>query len=144
MVKSLPFSSFRIKCIYKRCKNLINLINEDKMKKKELMIITLLLVISLVGIALFYTVNASNQPLTVRVSRDGEVIATLPLSQDHSETFSNASGYNTLVISNGTADITEADCPGQICVDTHNISSPGETIVCLPHKLIVEIITGDK
>lgn len=114
------------------------------MKKKELIIIAILLFISLGGIALFYCVNASDQPLTVRVSRDGEVIATLPLSLDYSETFSSASGSNTLVISNGTADITEADCPGQVCVDTHSISNPGETIVCLPNKLIVEIITGDK
>lgn len=112
------------------------------MKKKELIIIAILLLISLGGIALFYCLNATDQPLTVRVSRDGEVIAALPLSQDHSETFSNAAGTNTLVISNGTADITEADCPGQVCVATHSISSPGETIVCLPHKLIVEIITS--
>lgn len=114
------------------------------MKKKELMIITILLLISLGGIALFYSVNATNQPLSVRVSRDGAVLATFPLSVDHTETFSNTSGTNTLVISNGQAAITEADCPGQICVNTHSISSPGETIVCLPHKLIIEIITGDK
>ena len=114
------------------------------MKKKEIIIITILLVISLGGIALFYYLNATDQPLSVRVSRDGAIIATLPLSQDYSETYRNAAGYNTLVISNGTATMTAADCPDQICVKTHGIKTPGETIVCLPHKLIVEIVTGDK
>jgi len=114
------------------------------MKKKELLIITILLAISLGGIALFYGLNATDQPLSVRVSRAGEVLATLPLSQDYSETFKDASGTNTLVISNGQARMTVADCPDQICVKARGISSPGETIVCLPHKLIVEIVTGDK
>ncbi|MGV8907299.1 MAG: NusG domain II-containing protein [Acetobacterium sp.] len=114
------------------------------MKKKELLIIAILLVISLGGIALFYGLNATDQPLSVRVSRAGEVLATYPLSQDHTETFTDASGYNTLVISDGQARMTVADCPDQICVKARGISAPGETIVCLPHKLIAEIVTGDK
>lgn len=114
------------------------------MKKRELITITILLAISLVGIALFYSLNATDQPLSVRVSRQGQVLSILPLSQNYSETFSDATGYNTLVIFNGKVQITAADCPEQVCVNTHSISTPGETIVCLPHKLIVEIITGDK
>lgn len=114
------------------------------MKKKELITIIILLVISLGGIALFYSLNATDQPLFVRVSRQGEVVAILPLSADYSETFKDASGYNTLVIAGGQAKISESDCSEQICVNTHSISTPGETIVCLPHKLIIEIITGEK
>lgn len=113
------------------------------MKKKELLIIAILLVISLGGIALFYGLNATDQPLSARVSRAGEVLATYPLSQDHTETFKDVSGYNILVISDGRARITEADCPDQICVKAQGISSPGEVIACLPHKLIVEIVTGE-
>lgn len=113
------------------------------MKKKEFLVVIILLVICVGGIALFYFINATDQALSVRVTRQGEVIATLPLSVDHTETFTDASGSNTLVISNGTAKISEADCPDHICVKTYPVSSPGETIVCLPHKLVVEVITGD-
>jgi len=112
------------------------------MKKKEIITIIVLLAISLTGIGLFYALNATDQPLSVRVSRQGEVVTVLPLSVDHTETFRDASGYNTLVISDGQAKISESDCSEQICVNTHSVSTPGETIVCLPHKLIVEIITG--
>lgn len=112
------------------------------MKKKELIVIIILLGISLGGIALFYLINATNQALSVRVSRQGEVLTILPLSEDHTETFEDASGQNTLVISNGKAKITAADCPDHICVKTYPISNPGETIVCLPHKLVVEVISG--
>jgi hypothetical protein len=113
------------------------------MKKKEFLVVLILLAICIGGIALFYFINATDQSLSVRITRQGDVITILPLSQDHTETFTDASGSNTLVISNGTAKITEADCPDHICVKTYPISSPGETIVCLPHKLVVEVITGD-
>ncbi|KNZ41058.1 NusG domain II-containing protein [Acetobacterium bakii] len=113
------------------------------MKKKEIITIIILLAIALAGIGLFYGLNATEEPLSVRVSHQGEVVAVLPLSVDCTETFSDASGYNTLEISNGQAKILESDCSEQICVHTHSISNPGETIVCLPHKLIVEIITGE-
>ena len=35
--------------------------------------------------------------------------------------------------------MTEADCPDKICVNTGKISKIGETIVCLPHRVVVEI-----
>ena len=36
--------------------------------------------------------------------------------------------------------MTDADCPDKLCVKTGRISKTGETIVCLPHRVVVEII----
>ncbi|WP_296558216.1 NusG domain II-containing protein [uncultured Acetobacterium sp.] len=112
------------------------------MKKNEIIIILVLLASCLIGIAVFYLVRATDAPLSVRVTRQGTVEAIFPLSEDHTETFVDALGSNTLEISDGTAKIVEADCPDHICVRTYPISSPGETIVCLPHKLVVEVISS--
>lgn len=112
------------------------------MKKNEIIIILGLLATCLIGIAVFYLVRATDAPLSVRVTRQGELVTVFPLSEDHTETFADALGFNTLEISDGTAKIVEADCPDQICVRTYPISSPGETIVCLPHKLVVEVISS--
>lgn len=46
---------------------------------------------------------------------------------------------NTVVIKNGYATVSKADCKNQICVKHKKISKKGETIVCLPNKVIVEI-----
>ncbi len=54
------------------------------------------------------------------------------------------SGYNLLVIKDGAAKVQDADCPDKICVSHREISSVGETIVCLPHKLVVRIEAEDK
>ena len=36
----------------------------------------------------------------------------------------------------------DADCPDKVCVKTGKIKNPGQTIVCLPHRTVIEI-TGD-
>ena len=46
---------------------------------------------------------------------------------------------NILVIKDGAADMISADCPDQICVKHNPISKAGETIICLPNKVVVTI-----
>ena len=51
-------------------------------------------------------------------------------------------GTNTLTVSGGTAQIVQADCPDQVCVRQGAVRYAGESIVCLPHRLIVTIEGG--
>ncbi|MFS1126291.1 NusG domain II-containing protein, partial [Enterococcus faecalis] len=39
--------------------------------------------------------------------------------------------------------IKEADCDDQICVRRGWATKNGETIVCLPHKLVIEVRSTD-
>ena len=59
----------------------------------------------------------------------------LPLSEDKKVELAG----NTIEIKNGKADITAATCKNQICVKHKKIEKKGESIVCLPNKVIVEI-----
>ena len=45
-------------------------------------------------------------------------------------------------IKDGQADITKASCPDKICVDQRPVSRQGESLVCLPNKVVVEIENG--
>lgn len=56
---------------------------------------------------------------------------------------SSGTWYNVLQIKEGEVSITEADCPDLICVHHKPVSRQGETIVCLPHKLLVEVVGED-
>lgn len=76
---------------------------------------------------------------TAVVSLNGKVILEQPLNEDCSIPIQTADGYNLFQVENGIASIAEADCRDQICVEHAGISRKGETIVCLPHKLVVEI-----
>lgn len=48
-------------------------------------------------------------------------------------------GENTLVIAGGKAYVGAANCPDLVCAGHRAISRVGETIVCLPHKLVIKI-----
>lgn len=50
---------------------------------------------------------------------------------------------NVMVIRGGEVSVSEANCPDSICVKTRAASRAGETIVCLPHRLVIEV-AGEK
>ena len=54
------------------------------------------------------------------------------------------SNYNIVEISGGSVSVTKASCKNQVCVRHGKISHTGESIVCLPNRLVVTIEGGDK
>ena len=62
-----------------------------------------------------------------------DVDKEIPIQKDGKTT-------NLLVIRDGKADVTEADCPDKLCVHQKAISKTNETIVCLPNKVVVQVI----
>ncbi len=54
----------------------------------------------------------------------------------------DGTGYNLIRIADGSVSVVSADCHEQICVHHKPITGEGETIVCLPHRLVVEITGG--
>ena len=63
----------------------------------------------------------------------------LDLSKDSTTVVSTELGTNLVVVENGTVRVSEADCPNHDCVDQGAISKAGQQIVCLPHKLTIDI-----
>lgn len=112
------------------------------MKKTDL-ILALAAILAAVGIWLFYSAGAE-KGLTAVVTVDGEVRAELFLEENETATIETEWGYNIVHTENGQAFVTEADCRDQICVEHKKIEKTGETIVCLPHKMVVEIIGGEE
>ena len=72
------------------------------------------------------------------VTVDGVETGRYALDEDRTVTI-GAADYNVLEISGGRAAIVEANCADHTCVRTGWISREGETIVCLPHHLLVRI-----
>ena len=108
------------------------------MKKTDI-ILAVVAIIAAASIWLFYSAGA-NHGLTAVVTVDGEVRAEMPLDENGEVAIDTVWGYNIVHTENGQAFVTEADCRDQICVDHKKIEKVGETIVCLPHKMVVEIV----
>lgn len=74
---------------------------------------------------------------------NGEKVSSFDLNKETTKTIETPNGTNTIKTGDGRLSITSADCRDKICVNHKPISNVGETIVCLPHKLVVEIAEED-
>ena len=78
----------------------------------------------------------------VLVKVDGEEKGTYRLSEE--QTIEINGGTNILQIKEGKADMTEADCPDKLCVHQKAVSKNGESIICLPNKVVIEIKSSEQ
>ncbi len=86
--------------------------------------------------------NAVDARNAVIQDADGNTFA-MPLSKDDVLTVASSAGTNVVEVQSGKVRVSEADCPNQDCVDQGWISNAGQQIVCLPHKLVVNITDED-
>lgn len=114
-----------------------------KMKKTTWIVIAITALAVLGAVLALLTRQPAGQPGAVLVTVDGEEYGRYPLDTDADFTVETPWGYNRIVIHDGQADVHEADCPNQICVNTAPAREIGDMIVCLPHKLVVEIVAED-
>ena len=119
-----------------------------KQEKKERRAITRGDIFLLAGLLLFallfwLAVRAFTPAGTqVEISVDGETTMLLPLDQDTEQLIRTKEGTNLVRIRDGRVTCQEADCPDKLCVNHSAISNLGETIICLPHKVVIEIRKG--
>ena len=79
---------------------------------------------------------------TVVVPAPKQIAADAPSADTDGEASAQYDHYNVVVISGGTVSVTEASCKNQVCVKHGVISRPGESIVCLPNRMVVRIENG--
>ena len=116
---------------------------EKKKIKRDIMLISTLIIVCT---AAFLIINfvVKKDGITAVVKVDGNIVYMLPLDKNASVTVEGyQGGSNTVVIENGTVYMKDADCPDKLCEKTGKISKNGETIVCLPHRVVVEIQGGE-
>lgn len=81
----------------------------------------------------------------ITVTQDGKVLGTYFLTEENTLTFTDEKGgTNRLVIRGGEAYMEDADCPDKLCMRQKAISEKGESIICLPHRLTVEVTAGEE
>lgn len=89
---------------------------------------------------LFPHLQQYKTPGMVKVLQDGVEIGEYLLTEEQTISIpSEEGGYNLLFISNGKASVSDADCRDRLCVKQREISRNGESIICLPHKLVIQI-----
>ena len=107
--------------------------------KKLLADIILVGVLLIVSLSVFLIMSFTKEQGSIAVvSVDGKKVAEYSLLVDGE--YSLNGGTNILIIKNGKAFISYASCPDGLCKNQGQISMAGEQIVCLPNKVMIEII----
>ena len=102
--------------------------------------IILLAVLVVAALVLFPIVAHSDKAGSYAlVELDGAEYARLDLDKDTSLTVDTKQGTNIIIVRDHAVSVESADCPDKICVNHASVNLAGETIVCLPHKLVITI-----
>lgn len=113
------------------------------MKKRDFILIGAVLVLAFLcwvvprAAGIFAGEDASR----VRITVGGEEYGTYSLSEDQ---IIEINDTNVCEIKDGEVNMIQADCPDQLCIHQEPIYIQGETIVCLPNRVVVEITGNDK
>ena len=120
------------------------------MKKGDIIIIGLLVILSFLPLALINqqkkSVEQNAEPVDyVIVTVDGEELHRMELIDDEqieSCLYESEEGHMNLIERNGaTVYMADANCADSLCVQQGSISKDGEVIVCLPHRVLVEVVS---
>ena len=103
------------------------------LKKGDIFIICSVVAIFVLSVILLF--SFSKQGSYVVIKQDNKIIYNKSININ--QTVDTTS--NVIVIKDGEVYVSDATCKNQICVNSGKISKKGESIVCLPNKVIVEI-----
>lgn len=118
-------------------------------KPWDYIIISCLILISFLPLILFSAhqsslkQNSDNTELTAIVSHNGKELYRIKLTGHKGTdtyTYKDEDGdFNVIKTTGEAIRISDANCSDQVCVRRGAIKKSGDTIVCLPHKLLIEI-----
>ena len=111
------------------------------MTKCDKVLIVCVLIISLFGMYIVKERASNYNKKYVEIKVDGEEHSKYVLDNNIDKEIEviTDKGYNIIQIQNGQVLVEESDCNNQLCVRKGVIEEPGEIIVCLPHKVVVQI-----
>lgn len=80
------------------------------------------------------------EDIELLITADGEEYGRYSLSENKTI---DINGTNVCEILEGKVHMKDADCPDKLCIHQGTIYRQGETIVCLPNKIVLEITGTD-
>lgn len=117
-------------------------------KSAKLILAALLLAVAACAAVLLLMPQEEPDHPVARITLNGTLVGEIDLTLDaaalpHPFTYEGPGGFtNTVEFEPGRVRVSEAGCPDQVCVNQGWISDGTTPIVCLPNKLIIEIVGG--
>ena len=113
------------------------------MKKRDLLIIALLLVCAGALYLVSQVSLGGTVASTIVVTQDGKEVLRRPLAMENTYEIAQEDGsLNVIAVKDGAVFMQEANCRDGLCIRQGKMRNAAKTIVCLPHKVVVQLV-GD-
>ncbi|MBW4084208.1 NusG domain II-containing protein [Paenibacillus sp. S150] len=115
------------------------------MKRADVLLISIVLIAALAFIVPRWLTNDTDKAgpgnnLVANITVDGKLYKTVKLTKEEQTIdIRTERGYNILKVHEYGIEMFDADCPDKVCLSFGLITRPKQTIVCLPHRVLVEI-----
>lgn len=119
-------------------------LSKNRKLKNDIVLAVVITLLATAGLLLFNLLKTQGDYVSVKIN--GEEKYRYSLSENVDTviyTGENNNQENRLIIENNQAYIISASCPDKICVGHKPVSNANESIVCLPHKVVVEIVSDE-
>jgi hypothetical protein len=112
------------------------------MKKGDILVIVLTGILALALYLVFDVLVPQDGLREVVIKSEGKEVTRLAVDATTSASYTvkNVYGYNLIYVEGLSVHIHEASCKNQVCVKDGNIDKIGQTLVCLPNRVTVEIV----
>lgn len=115
------------------------------MKNKNLLWVILFAVLVVGGLLLYRSLGNGEGTVAV-ISVNGEQVERIDLSKvrkAYDLEFDTQYGRNVVHVEPGAISVIEADCPDHVCIYQGKLTGSGIPIICMPHRLVIEIEGGE-
>lgn len=115
------------------------------MKRGDMVLISVLLVAALIFLVPRWLGGSESEknhniPLTATITVDGQLYKTVELTEEEQIIeIKTDHGLNILKVHDYGIEMIEADCPDKVCLSFGFVDKKNQSIVCLPHKVLVEL-----
>ncbi len=111
------------------------------LKKRDIILIISLLLVGVIALLIWHFIYSVDGKF-VSVEQRGNLIGTYPLNVDKEiEIEHRGQVVNKIIIEDGYCYMENAECPDHLCIKQGKIEKIGQTIVCLPNRVVVTVIS---
>ena len=108
-------------------------------KKRDVILIIALLLVGVITLVIWHFVYSISGNFITVEHRDN-IIGTYPLNVDKEiEIEHRGQIVNKIIIEDGYCYMEKAECPDHLCIKQGKIDKVGQTIVCLPNRVVVTV-----
>lgn len=110
-----------------------------RLKPGDFLIVVILLIISFTPFFMVHNSKKEGNQVIAIVKVNNRQVKKLSLDHDQKWQYQRDGKINILKVKNHKIRAIDANCKDQVCVKEGWKSKSGDTIVCLPHKFLVEL-----